>query len=243
MAAPEPSRPARDWEFSALAGTTSSRHDKVIPPRQPKQWTPFFLRRWTLVVFIIFFALLMIAFAVMFGVSNRDQGLATADPKWYYLWVYGPTATFTFIAAVWAPVEYRAKQMQPWVLMAGTFRPASDGLLLDYIEKLNFVALFGSLRRRHWLAFSGTAATFVIIFATVASSGLFVSSTRGIYRDDVALVAGDAFSVKKLPQAGSRPAINVYGALASNLGFPHGTRNQYAFQSFDSADGRFNLGV
>ncbi|KAK0614501.1 hypothetical protein B0T14DRAFT_528606 [Immersiella caudata] len=225
------------WRFSALAANASPRHDTRTHAHRPKLWTPFFLRRPTLVVFIVIFVLLMLAFAILFGISNRDQGLASANPNWYYLWVYGPTAAFTFLAAIWAPVEYRAKQVEPWVLMATKFRPAKESLLLDYIERLNILTLFASLRRRHWLAFSGTAATFVIIVATVASSGLLVSSTIRTHKENAKLVIRDAFTVPKLPQAGSRPAMNTYGILAANISFPAGTYDRHAIQSFEPYDG------
>ncbi|KAK3312149.1 hypothetical protein B0H66DRAFT_644434 [Apodospora peruviana] len=213
---------------------TSPQHDKN---RRPKLWTALSLRQWTLATFILFFILLLIAFAILFAISNRDHGLATANPSWYYLWVYGPTAAFTLIAAFWGPVEFRAKQMQPWVLMSDTFRSAQESLLLDYIDRLSFVGLFVSLRRQHWLAFCGIAAGFAIIAATVASSGLFVSSSLLVQRDDVPLMATEAFSAGKMPRAGSRPAMNVYGALDSHIPFPAGTVDQYAFQGFVSSDG------
>jgi hypothetical protein len=240
MATPSALRSTRDpgWKFSALTGNTSPRDDTRQHAHRPKLWTAYFLRRSTLAVFIAIFVLMMLAFAILFAISNRDHGLATANPNWYYLWVYGPTAAFTFIAAIWAPVEYRTKQMEPWVLMAGKFRPAKDGLLLDYIERLNIVAFFASLRRRHWLAFSGTAATFVIIIATVASSGLLVSSSIRIHKDNAQLVIKDAFTVPKLPQAGARPAMNVYGVLAANITFPAGTYGRHAFQRFEPSDGK-----
>ncbi|KAK3312338.1 hypothetical protein B0H66DRAFT_608608 [Apodospora peruviana] len=230
---------SRHPESSAVPDNTSTlRHNESLTPqRQPKLWIPFALRRLTLATFILFFILLMIAFAILFGISNRNQGLATANPNWYYLWVYGPTTAFTLIAAFWVPVEYRAKQIQPWVLMAGNFRPVQDSLLLDYIDRLSFIGLFVSLRRRHWLAFCGIAAGFAIITATVVSSGLLVSSSLLVQRDDVQLVATENFSVKKMPRAGSRPAMNVYGALDSHIPFPTGTVDQYAFQWFRSLDG------
>ncbi|KAK0638492.1 hypothetical protein B0T16DRAFT_462269 [Cercophora newfieldiana] len=228
---------ASRWAFSAIARSTSPQHHEKGSDRdRPELWTPFFLRRSTLAALVLLFVLLMLSFAILFGISTRDQGLATANPNWYYLWVYGPTAAFTFIAAIWAPIEYRTKQLEPWVLMSQTFRPARDGFLLDYVDQLNILALPGSLCRRHWRAFSGIAAAFVIVIATVASSGLLVSSSVTVHRQSAPLVAQDAFSVTALPRAGARPAINTYGVMASNLSFPIGTIDQYAFQWFEPAD-------
>lgn len=63
-----------------------------LQPTAPRPWSPLFLRRTVLSGLVAFLIALMIAIAALFGVSNRDGGLASADQRLYYLWVYGPTA-------------------------------------------------------------------------------------------------------------------------------------------------------
>ena len=68
----------------------------------PKLWTPLFLRRPVLISFSIVFAALIISIAVLFYLSTRNGHLSSADPKLYYLWVYGPTAgTFAHPFSNW----------------------------------------------------------------------------------------------------------------------------------------------
>ena len=150
-----------------------------------------------------------------------------------------PPVAFILIAAFWAQVEYRAKQMMPWVLMAEGFQPVQNGLLLDYVDRANIPILFSSLRRRHWLVFTTVVASFLIQFATVASSGLLVSSEVTIHQVDAQLAVMDSFSAPAgLVSAGSRPAANVYGILTSNHSYPIGTGGRFAFQWFDAPSGK-----
>jgi len=210
-----------------------------VAAKPPKFWTPMPLRRWILAGFIFYFVVLIITFLALFVISNRNQGIATANLSWYYLWVYGPTMAFALLAAFWAPVEYRVKQMAPWVAMADTFRPAEQGLLVNYVDRISFTGLFVSTRKRHWLVCLGIAASFIIQGATVASSGLFTSSSIITRREDAQLVTDEAFSVQKLVPTGPGPTIDIYAVITSNLSYPAGTTGQYAFQQFSALDRMF----
>ncbi|KAK4222530.1 hypothetical protein QBC38DRAFT_427129 [Podospora fimiseda] len=159
----------------------------LVPPcnERPLLWTRLFLRRPVLVVFNALFTSLMILLAVLFFLSSRDQRIAPVNnPKLHYLWVYGPTAIFTVIAALWAPVDYWTKQLIPWVLMARGSVPAETSLLVDYISPLNLVSLYRSLRRKHWMVFYAVSGTLVLQFAIVISSSLFISAQVTIHHQN-----------------------------------------------------------
>ena len=57
-------------------------------------WTPFFLRRGTLIMFAITFAAFLLTVAVLYVYSHRagEQTGIKAEDKYYYLWTFGPTA-------------------------------------------------------------------------------------------------------------------------------------------------------
>ncbi|KAL1651426.1 hypothetical protein SLS58_000766 [Diplodia intermedia] len=112
-------------------------------------------------------------------------------------------------------------------------------LLLDYIDPMNIVSLFSSLRNRHWIVHSALAGTFLIQVITVLSSGLFISAQTTIRTEDAGLTAWTVFSGSVPDTAGSEPASNAYAILASNLSYPNGTRDQYAFQWFNSSSKGF----
>lgn len=54
-------------------------------------WRSAFLQRSFLIGLAIFFALVICALEIMDTVSRRNDGLATVDQNFHYLWTYGPT--------------------------------------------------------------------------------------------------------------------------------------------------------
>jgi hypothetical protein len=63
-------------------------HDGV----RPKMWTPFVLRRFTLIGAACVFAAILLALEILDLVANRNNGLSTTEDSKHYLWTYGPTA-------------------------------------------------------------------------------------------------------------------------------------------------------
>ena len=57
----------------------------------PELWTPFILRKATLVGLACLFLLMIVVLEVIFYLSNKYQGISTSDPQKHYLWTYGPT--------------------------------------------------------------------------------------------------------------------------------------------------------
>ncbi|KAK3367800.1 hypothetical protein B0H63DRAFT_405165 [Podospora didyma] len=204
--------------------------------RTRKLWTPLFLRRPVLIAFALVFTSLIISIAVLFHFLTQDGHILSADPKLHYLWVYGPTAVFVAISAAWVQVDYRAKQMPPWAAMAEGFQPARHSLLLDYIDPLNIVTLYKSIQNRHWTVTCAVAGTFLLQAAVVLSSGLFVSKQTTIYNTDAQVIVHDTFTGQFSGVIDQKPAANAYGILSSNLTYPQGTYERYAFQAMRPRD-------
>lgn len=55
-------------------------------------WNPLFLQRRTLLVFLLIYAALIVAFGAISSHSNKHHGLGTVPHRNYLLWQYGPTA-------------------------------------------------------------------------------------------------------------------------------------------------------
>jgi hypothetical protein len=55
-------------------------------------WTPTVLRPLILVAFAVISIAILIVTEVLFAFSNRNKGISASDPKYRYLWTYGPTA-------------------------------------------------------------------------------------------------------------------------------------------------------
>ena len=57
-------------------------------------WTPFFLRRSTIKIFLCSFLSVLAALIALYVYTERDGhsiGITTEE-RYYYLWTYGPTA-------------------------------------------------------------------------------------------------------------------------------------------------------
>ncbi|KAI5919836.1 hypothetical protein F4810DRAFT_714189 [Camillea tinctor] len=58
-----------------------------------KGWTPFYLRRGTLMFFIFIEAMIIAGLVLLYEFDQRKKDLATTDHSRHYFWTYGPTAT------------------------------------------------------------------------------------------------------------------------------------------------------
>jgi hypothetical protein len=68
-------------------------NDVRTPTRKPRASVPWTLRRLSLLGLIAFLITLIVALEVLHYLSNKNQGLVTADQDAAYLWKYLPTAS------------------------------------------------------------------------------------------------------------------------------------------------------
>ncbi|KAK7731299.1 hypothetical protein SLS57_001235 [Botryosphaeria dothidea] len=174
-------------------------------------WNPLFLQRRTLLVFLLIYAALIVAFGAISSHSNKHHGLGTVPHRNYLLWQYGPTA---------GP------------------QPAERSILLDFVSPFNPTVLFRSLRtpgtRTVTLAIIGSMLLRLI---TILSTGLFFVQSILMEHEHKASVL-DTFSDPILTDFNSssidhRPISRVSAINSNNLPYPLGTTPDYAFQQID----------
>jgi hypothetical protein len=68
------------------------------------RWQPKYLRRRLLLLFTIIFIAIVIAVEALLTKSDRSQGLCDGNSPLAYLWMYGPSAILTLVAALWSRV-------------------------------------------------------------------------------------------------------------------------------------------
>ena len=183
-------------------------------------WDPFFLRRWTLIEFAVFFAAVIAALQVVYSVSQSNHGIATSNDKDHYLWTYGPTAVFVVVTVLWRHVDYAAKSIQPWANMARGPQPAKNSLLLDYVTPLQLLSLWRSLKSGH-----STVSTSIVVFVlikviTVLSTGMFSLETVQRSGIPITMAPNNTFDGRNLQDAAavdSRAAFVAYGHKAYNI--------------------------
>lgn len=97
-------------------------------------WTSHCLSLPYLVALVVLLSALAVALGALYAVSDNNQGIATSQDDIHYLWTYGPTVVFTVVAALWAPVDFRIRQLTPWKNMLGTPTTGRTSVFLDYIS-------------------------------------------------------------------------------------------------------------
>lgn len=179
-----------------------------------------------------------IALAAMYAISERYGGLSSINNRYYFVWTYGPTALFTLVMVYWTSIEYRAKQLLPWMLMQKGFTPASQSILLDYVSSWKVLALCRSLRHGYFfpaLAISGTLLTQLMI---VFSTGLL--ATQEIRREvKTPVTINQAFNTHGWNQTVTTGQnfdpmtfMTAYGVRNFGVSYPFGTTTHHAFTTF-----------
>src|SRR6266498_856537 len=143
----------------------------------------------------------------------------------------------TLLAALWGQVEFRAKQLMPWKIMAKGPAPAKETLFLDYISPWNVVALGSSLRAFHFPVTLATAGSLLIRLLIVISTGLVMLQSTVLHHESATLVASNTFNGSGFSNASidARPYSMVYAAQKLGSEYPFGTTDRYAYQTFNSS--------
>lgn len=138
------------------------------------------------------------------------------------------------IGACWSQVQYRVMLLMPWVLMLCGPTPASKGVLLDYGSDWIVMALFKSLRKKHFLVSLPILGTLLVSGLTVFSTGLFAMKNMPVH-SETQMQMTQAFDGSSYnPQAvDSRAAATYMAADQYNATLPVGIAEEsYVFPQF-----------
>jgi Protein of unknown function (DUF3433) len=132
-------------------------------------WNPFWLKKGTLVAFIVLYIALLASVTLLWRVSQDQDGFTPHISTNHYTWTYGPTAILIMVVGLWRQVEYHCKVLAPWhELKRGA--GASRSLLLDYVSPFQLTSL--------WLAFKHGAMPVIAAITGFACLKLVVSFAR-----------------------------------------------------------------
>ncbi|KAL4892083.1 hypothetical protein BDV59DRAFT_180807 [Aspergillus ambiguus] len=221
-------------ETIPLANITEDREENAKGDPKPELWTPFFLTKSCLLMFIGTFIGIMVALGALYGSSRQNDGLASANENMHYLWTYGPTAVFTVVAALWGQVDFRTRQLTPWKHMLYGPAASKDTLFLDYIDPWIGQALWNSLQARHFTVSLAITGSLLLRLIIVLSTGLFTSELRHVHLTDIPLQLQNEFDGTGFANAsiGWEPYGLVYAVDAYGGKYQFGTTDKYAYQTF-----------
>lgn len=148
-------------------------------------WRLGYLQRRVLIALIVVFCAVIAAVEVLNHISQVNYGIASSVNSRHYAWTYDPTAIITVVAALWARVEFQAKQYAPWQEMQQGPSEATQSVLLDYISPMQPIALFKAFKYRNLVVFSAISCSLLLSLAIVLSTGLFALQEVQIQRNGV----------------------------------------------------------
>ncbi|OJD34187.1 uncharacterized protein BKCO1_2500098 [Diplodia corticola] len=224
----EPDRTTDSPETTGLLNQPSAVYSTPLESRN--LWSPFCLRRLALSLFACVYLKVAIALSLLAWYSSKHQGICRVHPTDHYFWQYAPTAAFTLMSTLWAQVDYRARLMMPWILMAHEAQIADRSVLLDYISPNIVTALAKSVKGQDFqvaLALSGTLLNKLLI---IVSTGLFTYASVNVTLAPTATEGGRTFSSSGFNTSLIRqlPVARVFGIESLNMSYPFGTTELYA---------------
>ncbi|KAI0857994.1 hypothetical protein F4860DRAFT_487910 [Xylaria cubensis] len=199
--------------------------------KAPRPWRPFALQRYVLYGFCATLCFLIIGIEVIFIVSEKSQGLATTtSTNWLYLYVYGPTALFTLLAAAWISVYHEAKVIAPWIRAQASSAKAEDWLLLDYVSMFSLTVPFRALHNRDFLVAISAIISQLLTILVVVSSSLIRSAPLGMSQP-VKVRSQIIDDPSRLSGSGLTPLFVSIGLSRHGLDYPDDIVDMVALQS------------
>ena len=116
-------------------------------------------------------------------------------------------------------------------------RPATskETVFLDYIDPMNIISLWRSVKSRHWPVALTIIGGLLLKLSVVFSSGLFVLDIIHVEKPSRGLVASYDFDVSKfdINSNDGAPYSTWYATQKFNLNYPVGTIPTQAYQPFN----------
>lgn len=198
-------------------------------------WSPGYLRLWVFVAFLVLFCGMIVALEVLNLESTKHNGLATSYENLHYSWTYGPTAILTIVVAVWSRVEFQAKRSAPWQGMLQEPETADRSVLLDYVSEMQPVALWNSLKNRHFAVASSVTISLILRLLIVFSTGLISLQGVKVTKIGVPVQLLNSFDGTKSSHfdgLASQPFDILNNVAFQNLDYAAGTTSNLTYQQF-----------
>jgi hypothetical protein len=200
--------------------------------RNDSLWVPLILKASSLVAFLVSFLSIVISLPILYSFSRHNQGLGFTQPRFYYIWTYLPTALFSVLAVFWNRVEYRSKQLAPWLSMRKGGAPASHTVLLDYVSGSKIAVIPQALRNAHFLVVLTVTGSLLISLVIILSTSLF--SMQEVVKDVLIPVNMlQAFNNTGILEHSAFNALQIsHGLRSGSVSYPFGTTQNHVFPNF-----------
>ncbi|KAL7904247.1 hypothetical protein GGI35DRAFT_463719 [Trichoderma velutinum] len=230
-------------EGLVAAGAGSDQPVLVPPPKWPRSshsalWAPIWLSRVTLIAFAITFLLMLLATALLYHFSEKNNGISVQREANHYAWKYGPTAILVVVGALWRQVDFANKILMPWEELRTGPSSADKTVLLDYISPLLPVSLWMAIKNRHWAVTLSLIGQVLILGTTISSTGLLILEPTQVSKGDQKFELSSKFQLDQSIDPneawgiGPGPAQTYYGINFYGLRYPPGTAQDFIVPEF-----------
>lgn len=218
---------------------TYSREPPPVPDHAVAQWHTKWLHKATLLSLAVLYLGLAGSLIGLWLSNKHQEGFTTALSKNHYSWTYGPTAILVIFLSFWRQVDYYAKLIQPWQVLATEVPvPATRSVLLDYVSPLQITSFWRALKNRHIPVAASVAGFAILKLVILASTGLLVlTPVPASLSVDVAV--STKFSMDRVQRETFEGAVDdapvqaYLGAVTNEMPYPPGTLDDRAFQRIE----------
>jgi hypothetical protein len=142
--------------------------------------------------------------------------------------------------AFWSRIEYRSKQLAPYILLHGNPASIDQAVHLDYVSPIAPTTIYQAIRNRNVLVALASISSLLVTLLIVVSTGLLGLVSFQLEQTGISMTVSDSFmnKVSSLPSyPGVQMPFYVYDAIHNlTLRYPAGTTASFAYQNFTSAD-------
>lgn len=202
----------------------------------PPLWTPFWLKRWVLVLFALIFAGFLVGLVLLWHYDEQNDGFKVGGESKHYAWAYSPTVVVVLVLASWRMVDHHAKLAMPYdSLQNGPIKP-SESLLVDYISTFQLVSLFQAFKNSHFAVITSITGFVLLKVITVFATGLLVLLPTQVTQKDASVQATgftaasfDPSSALDSSTFSSLPVYAYYGTMAQGMPLEAGVTMDLAY--------------
>lgn len=116
--------------------------------------------------------------------------------------------------------------------MNGEQGQSGKGLLLDYLSPISFIALFQSVKRRHFLVTLGISGTLVLRVLIIVSTGLLSLRSQQL-AGSTNITTLDRFNLSQAQnERATNAGVTLWTISQQNASYPAGTTPKVSVQSF-----------
>lgn len=141
-----------------------------------QEWKPFMLRKGPAILLVVACWSLVVVLEVFRSQGSRRQGFSTDNNDLVQFIRYIPTTIVICLGFAWKSLVWDLKIVTPYSAMSRKPTSSDKSIWLNYIDSVEFVSFWSSVRNRHWAIFLALATGLLCgVLVPLANALTFIS--------------------------------------------------------------------